>query len=93
MGTNKQKAVFADIAMNPMRMKRKEVTMKALDDLKGMLEGTDLPSDPTEVEISPNVVVGNFAVGNAALGLNGGMAPKSEDVSQEDKINIEECLK
>jgi len=89
MGTNKQKAVFADISTKPIRVKRK-VAINVEMTMEPNMEGG---VDPAAVELSPEMVMGNPAVPNVALGLNGGMAAKTDDMSQEEKINMEECLK
>lgn len=89
MGTNKQKAVFSDISTKPIRIKRKVAVDVEMTVEMGKQEGVD----PAAVELSPEAVTNNTAVPNVALGLNGGMAAKTDDMSQEEKINIEECLK
>jgi len=91
MGTNKQKAVFSDISTKPIRVKRKVAVDVEMTVEMGKQDGVD--ADPASIELSPEAVTNNTAVPNVALGLNGGMAAKTDDMSQEEKINIEECLK
>lgn len=42
-------------------------------------------------EIKPEVVIGDIDIPKVAMGLNGGMAPKVDEVSQEYNMDIQEC--
>lgn len=98
MGTNKQKAVFGNVRVEPIRLKKPEPAMdtemlKELGSTDSSLamSGVGLPNGGDE--ISPNMVVDVGSLPGAALGKNGGMAPKSEGVSQETKVVLQDVVK
>jgi len=63
MGTNKQKAFFADFHTTPIRIKKAEKEVKVELNLE------------MGAEIAP-AEIGTVEVPNVALGINGGMAAK-----------------
>lgn len=87
MGTNKQKAAFGMVKVEPIRLKKPELAVET-----AALKEMDVGGAPA-AEISPAMVVDNGNVPNAALGNNGGMAPKKEGISQEQKLKIEDVVK
>lgn len=89
MGTNKQNAAFGLVKVEPIRLKKPEPAVETAA-LKEMETGV---GGAPAAEISPEMVVDNGNVPNAALGVNGGMAPKKEGISQEQKLKIEDAVK
>lgn len=88
MGTNKQKTVFSNIKIEPIRLKKPEPA--AQSDLK---LDADLEDMPDAKEVKPESVVENPEVSPVALGRNGGMAPKKQEISQEAAIEIKDVVK
>lgn len=98
MATNRQYAIFADLNMTPIRRKKADVDNKMMTDVAKSM-------DPAEVEM-PQPEMERISTDNnlpsAALGVNGGMAPKIQTISgtqlpnnesQEEKVDILQCTK
>lgn len=91
MGTNKQKAVFGNIRIEPIRLKKPEPSTQS--DLKLDI---DLENDSASIdapEVKPVDVVENPSISPVALGRNGGMAPKKQQISQEAALEISDVVK
>lgn len=92
IGTNKQTAYFSDLRMSPIRVPKaekklvdKEELMKMVDSLGG---GPDVDA---ELPVAP--VMETPELPTPALGMDGGMAPKIENVSQDEILTIDTCSK
>lgn len=93
VGTNRQKAVFTDLGINALRVKKE----KQQDDMKEMAvamaaaESAEMPAVEVTVETPDTPPV--------ALGINGGMAPivkvtdSNVPIIAEDKVNMDEWSK
>lgn len=93
VGTNRQKAVFTDISINAMRVKKE----KQQEDMKEMAVAM---SAVTDMEMpAVEVTVDTPDTPPVALGINGGMAPKVKvtdsnvPIIAEDKVNMDEWSK
>lgn len=90
MGVNNQKAQFAQMMMNPERIKKEkanEISLKELA-INLPLENIEAPSAPS-LELSPSAVVNVAKLPNVAIGMDGGMAPGK----QEQALDINECTR
>jgi len=100
-GTNKQVAFFSDISMQPIPQPKSEKAKIEKEDLLALVAGINGPklnvdgpnvNAPTpSVELPPSVSVASPELPNAALGLDGGMAPKIETLAQEEMPTVKTC--
>lgn len=82
---NNQKAYFAQLRMNPERIKKEEAQVFSLKELAMNLGNVEAPS----LELSPSAVVNVAKLPNVAIGMDGGMAPGK----QEQALDINECTR
>lgn len=99
-GTNKQKAYFSDVSMKPLKVPKAEKTKVETEELLALVnnmkiagpDGPNVPgADAPDMELPAAASAETPELPGAALGLDGGMAPKIEEVAQEEMPTVKTC--